>query len=295
MRRVLRGIGYLLGALLGVALAAAVGVHLLAERQLQRVWDIPVAEFVAPTGDSAVAAGERLATLRGCQGCHGPALRGKIFDDIPWVALLPAPNVPVRIAGAADAEVARTLRHGINRDGRGLAVMPSSMFNPLTDADLGAIIAWLRTLPVTPDTLPARRIRILGRLGLVLGEYDLEPELIDHSAPPAAVDSADPAAWGAYLARTICTECHGLNLQGDGASTPNLAIVAGYTEPQFRHLMRTGEPIGGRVLGLMAEVARGRFVHLTDAEISALHQYLSGLAATAPPASPSGLQERPNG
>jgi len=38
--------------------------------------------------------------------------------------------------------------------------------------------------------------------------------------------------------------------------------------------MRTGEPVGGRRLGLMAEVARGRFAYLTEREIDAIYDYL---------------------
>ncbi len=43
---------------------------------------------------------------------------------------------------------------------------------------------------------------------------------------------------------------------------------------EFLRLMRTGEAPGGRKLGLMAEVARGRFVHLADREIGEIHDYL---------------------
>ena len=60
---------------------------------------------------------------------------------------------------------------------------------------------------------------------------------------------------------------------------PPLAIVSAYSRPQFHHLLRTGEPVGGRRLGLMAEVARGRFSRLTDAEVDAIYNYLSALAA----------------
>lgn len=272
----LRRVGRLLLGLVLLVLIAAGTVWLLAERELSRQWPVPLAEFSIPAGDSIVAAGERLARLRGCAGCHGAGLAGQIFDDIPWVVRLPAPNVPARVATYSDPELARTMRHGITREGRALAVMPSSMFHPLSDADLGAILAWVRSLPVAADTLPSRKIRILGRLALVLNQFQMEPELIDHDAPRAMPDTTNPATWGRYLARTSCTECHGLDLQGDGIRTPNLAMVAGYSEEQFRHLIRTGEPTGGRTLGLMAQVARSRFSHFTEAEVGAVHAYLAG-------------------
>jgi hypothetical protein len=39
--------------------------------------------------------------------------------------------------------------------------------------------------------------------------------------------------------------------------------------------MREGVPRDGRKLGLMGDVARSRFVHLTDEEVGALYAYLS--------------------
>ena len=38
--------------------------------------------------------------------------------------------------------------------------------------------------------------------------------------------------------------------------------------------MRTGVALGGRELGLMSDVSRGRFVHMTDDELNALHAVL---------------------
>lgn len=39
--------------------------------------------------------------------------------------------------------------------------------------------------------------------------------------------------------------------------------------------------LGGRELGLMADVARSRFAYFTDAEIQALHAFLRTLGAAA--------------
>ena len=94
--------------------------------------------------------------------------------------------------------------------------------------------------------------------------------------------SDDPSGRGRYLAMTICTECHGDDLQGgaDGFA-PTLSIVAAYSLDDFRKLLRTGEPVGGRELELIAIVARSRFAHFSDAEIADIHTYLQGLPSTA--------------
>jgi mono/diheme cytochrome c family protein len=81
----------------------------------------------------------------------------------------------------------------------------------------------------------------------------------------------------------VCSECHGLKLEGSpGAghgAPPDLRIVAAYAAPDFERLMRTGVAVGGRRLGLMGDVARSRFSHLTDAEVRALYTYLRARAA----------------
>ena len=46
--------------------------------------------------------------------------------------------------------------------------------------------------------------------------------------------------------------------------------------------MRTGMPLDDRDLGLMAAVSRGRFSHMTDAEIADLHAYLVARAEAQP-------------
>jgi hypothetical protein len=58
---------------------------------------------------------------------------------------------------------------------------------------------------------------------------------------------------------------------------PPLTIVAAYSLEDFTTLMRTGVPIGGRELDLMATVAVSRFSHFTDMEIVALHTFLRTL------------------
>jgi cytochrome c553 len=154
------------------------------------------------------------------------------------------------------------------------------MFYHLSDADLNAIIAFLRSAP--PSEGPATEVRIgpMGRLGLVIGQFNPQAATIDHAARPLGAEGAsDPSQRGRYLALTICTECHGMDFQGDpGMGSTNLAAVAAYSEEDFAHLMRTGTALGGRTLGLMSEVALGRFVFLTDEEIHALYGYLKTLA-----------------
>ena len=105
-------------------------------------------------------------------------------------------------------------------------------------------------------------------------------EDVDHMAARPDAYSDDPRERGRYLAMTSCSECHGDDLRGiPEEEIPSLAIVAAYPLDDFRNLMRTGKPVGGRTLELMKDVSLSRFAYFTDAELGDLHAYLSELAS----------------
>jgi hypothetical protein len=87
------------------------------------------------------------------------------------------------------------------------------------------------------------------------------------------------------MIRTTCSECHGLDLRGRQESEgpggpPDLSVVGAYSRDQFRELMRSGRPPGGRDLGLMRRVSLGRFAFLTQREVDAIYDYLVARAAS---------------
>jgi len=253
---------------------ALIAIYVGSEVRLRQTFEIAATAVPVPTDSASLARGRHIFLTRGCEGCHGEGLAGKVFFDQPMLARLVAPNVVRAIRGYSDADLARLLRHGVRPNGRGVAVMPSSMFYNLDDADLGALMAYLRTLPDKgKDTLPPTSMRLLARIGVVTGQYKLEPVEIAHEAPRAP-NGPDLAAKGLYTAKSTCTECHGQELEGS-EETPALSVVAAYSPTEFARLMREGIPRDGRKLDLMAAVARSRFVHLTDEEVNALYAYLS--------------------
>jgi mono/diheme cytochrome c family protein len=289
LKRFLRwlGIGFL--SLVILLLLAVVVVYVLAEVKLRHRYAVPSDSVPLPADSLSIAEGFRLAKLRGCSGgCHGDNIEGGMFIDEWWLASLPAPNLTAAVRDYSDAELAGIIRHGVRPDGRSLIGMPSEMFRPLSDADLGRILAYLRSVPPTQGQGRGVSLGPMGRLGMVAGMYNPAAEDVRRAEAltasyPAASDSL---AAGAYLARTVCTECHGLDLKGrPGESRPDLRIVAGYSLPAFTHLMRTGKALGERDLKLMSEVARKRFAHFTDAEIGELHRYL--IARANQPITPS--------
>jgi cytochrome c553 len=276
--RVLRALGIGLAALLVVALGL---VYAVSQRQLSRSYAAaPLSAFRADAAADAalLAEGERLARTRGCFGCHGPALEGRVFMDEPWVARIVAPNLTRAVPEYSDAELERLVRRGVRRDGKGVWVMASNMYYHLSDDDLAAIVAYLRSLPPRDGPPMEMEVRPLGRVGLAIGQFPAITEEIDAAAPRMAVERGDPIAFGRYLATTSCTECHGAALEGYD-DTPDLRIAAAYTAEQFEKLMRTGLALGDRDTGFMSGVARGRFSHFTDEEVAALYAYLRRRAA----------------
>lgn len=287
MHRALRRLRNLVAAVVILMLIAAAAVYALSERIVRRTYDEPLVSIPIPTDSVSIAEGDRLTWIHGCRGCHMKDLSGQWFEDDFLIGRLAAPNLTEAAQKYSDAELVRIIRRGVRPDGKSVLAMPSEMFTPLTDTDLGAIISYIRSVPPVSGLSRTVELGPMARFGLVTGQY--EPSAVwVHKADsltgsgyfPAAGDSN---ALGAYLARTSCTECHGLTLDGDFG--PDLRIAAGYTPEQFAHFFKTGEALGGRELKLMSVMARNRFSHLTDEEEGALYSYLvARAAAQAPPA-----------
>lgn len=94
-----------------------------------------------------------------------------------------------------------------------MIVMPSQAFAPLTDAHLGSILAWVKSVPLAQGLEGGVSVGPVGRVGLLSGKYQTSLQLVDRAqAPPEAADAE--AAQGRYLARTSCALCHAANLGG---------------------------------------------------------------------------------
>lgn len=289
VRSILKWLLIAVGGVFGIALLGATTIYVLIGIDLRRTFDGAGTSVYIPNDEASVAEGERLTRLRGCNGgCHGDTVNGALFFDAPDGTRVVAPDLGRAVRNYSIEELERVIRHGIRPNGTSVILpMPSSMFYHLSDHDLGAIIAFLGTQAPGIEQLPATKVGPLGRLMFFYFKQSegtiLAAEVIDHGAPRLNPATSNTSAHGRYLAMTVCTECHGDDLRGfPDESIPTLAVVAGYSIEEFRKLMRMGEPIGGRRLNLMAEVAKARFSYFSDSEIISLHTYLQTLASTAP-------------
>ena len=282
---ILKWLGIIIGGIVGLAVVGVALNYVLVGRDLSRTFDVVVDEATALHDQTDIDEGERLARIRGCSGCHGNDVTGQVFFDFFDGTKYVAPDLAAASRKYSVAELDRIIRHGIRPDGTSVLLpMPSEMFYNLSDRDLGAIISFLRPQSPREDPLPESYFGPVARVMLTMFKQEtgtiLSVEAIDHEAPRLDPSPDDPESFGKYIAMTTCTECHGKDLLGafDGEFPP-LTIVAAYSLENFTILMRTGVPIGGRELDLMATVALSRFSHFTDGEIAALHAYLKTLAS----------------
>lgn len=288
MRRLLGG----LAALAALALAAVYGVS---EARMRRTYRVDPGPVAVRSDADAVRQGAHLAVVRGCADCHGPGLGGRTFIDALPMARLTASNLTRGRGGVAarytDADWVRAIRHGVAPDGRPLLFMPSQEFHALGDDDVGALVAYIKSLPPVDTDHAASTVGPLGRALFLAGELPLLPaELIDHAAPrtPAPAPGAT-AEYGGYLA-TGCTGCHGAGFSGgkipgtppDWKAAANLTPdpstgLGRWTEQDFLRAMRTGKrPNGSDIDSLMPWKG---LATMSDTELRALWLYLRTVTA----------------
>lgn len=299
VRVALKWTGLALGALVGLAAVAALALYFVGGARLYKRYDVAVASIPVPTDQAAVDRGRHLAeAVTLCHACHGDDLEGSVLFEAPGIATVYASNLTSgrggRTARYREVDYVRAIRHGINQDGRGLLIMHSDAYNGLGEEDLGALIAYLGSVPPADKEWPETSVRPLGRILVALGVFDsdvmplIPAEVVDHEAPiPDAPPQGTTAEYGRYLASiALCSTCHGSDFRGgppveEGAPpTPNIAVYGmrgGWSEEQFIGTIRTGVTPYGKVLDAEAmpwEV----YAKMTDDELMAIRRYLASMA-----------------
>lgn len=287
----------------------ALGILLLARAGSARASD--------PAPAARIARGAYLANgVARCFWCHSsldskdPALpkpetlgSGDILDP---KARIFAPNItPDRETGVgtwSDAELGRAIRGGIGRDGRVLrGEHPASYYSVMTDSDLAAVIAYLRSLAPLRRALPRSA-----------PERSPSSPVQEAVAPAAEASLTTSVRRGAYLVQLgECRGCHtvqrgkdpslGLSFAGGrrfvvekgagseliGAPPKGAAVVASmnltpdasgipyYTTAIFIQTIRTGRVAGVRPLS--AAMPWIFFKTMTDRDLSDVFAYLQTL------------------
>jgi cytochrome c553 len=295
MPRFLKILLGLLAALAGVVALAAVFVVTASNAKLAKAVAVTPKPVAIPTDAAALARGKHLAQTRGCNDCHGADYAGnKVIED-GAMGRLHAPNLTRgrggRIAEFTDADWVRSIRHGVGPDGRRLFVMPSDEYSHFSDSDLGALIAYLKSVPAVDRERPATALGPVSRVLLATGKMKLPAENIDHAnLNPVHVAPAVTTEYGRYVAAS-CMGCHGSNFSGgkievgppDWPHAANLTTHADsrlpkWTEEDFLKVLRTGKrPDGTELNPVMPRV----FGAMDETELKALWAFFRSLPATA--------------
>ncbi len=231
-----------------------------------------------------VAHGKRLATVLDCTGCHGENLQGKnVSADDPDYGDMNAPNITLLLASYSDADLDELIRNGKPKDKREFWFMPVESFQFLSDADFVALVAYLRTFKAQGKQLPPIRKGKGFQEDLERGFGNAQQQINRYRDQPP-VDMGAQYEWGRHLVRTECTPCHNNALQGYEGFTPDLDIAGAYSAEELELLLTTGKGKSRPDLGMMSEMGRDIFSHLTPRERAAIIAYVKARAERPQPA-----------
>lgn len=298
----MKTLGKILGGIVAVVVLALSTIFVFSTQTLNKHIEYSDASPPIPRDSASIARGRHLSrAISKCVECHGTDLGGQVLiDELPFARVV-APNLTSGRGGIAgdrsDDDFLRAIRHGIGLGGRALVLMPARNYWHMGDADVGSLIAYLRTLPAVDRELPATSYGLVGRVLLLKGDLTpmFEAKGMDHTArrpaPPAADTTVD---YGRYLAEIGgCTACHGPTLSGGSipgmppGSKPATNItpegIGSWTEQDFFKALRDGvRPDGTPIDSTVMPIPLTR--EMTDLETKAIYMYLR----TVPPKSLGG-------
>lgn len=239
-----------------------------------------------------------------CGNCHTPRgpqgqlLREKglsggfVIVDAPEMRVVVpniTPDAATGIGRWTDAQLRKAIREGLRPDGSLIGPpMPIEFYRHLSDADVDAIVAYLRAQPAVSAAQPKSvyRIPLPPNYGPPLGKVN---------APPAS----NKRRYGEYLARIgHCMECHsprtpkgelvtaklgagGQVIEGPwGKSvtrnlTPHESGLKGWIDAEIARAIRTGVRRDGTPL--KPPMGFDFYKNIDDAEMAALVAYLRSL------------------
>jgi mono/diheme cytochrome c family protein len=216
---------------------------------------------------------------------------GMVFDEEPFKAYASniTPDPETGIGKWTDAQLAKAIREGIRPDGTVIGPpMPIMFYRGLSDADLKAIVAYLRAQPPVKNAVPKSEYRI---------------KLPPNYGPPVkkvtAPSRKDEVKYGRYLAGPLghCMDCHtpwvkgipDMSKVGAGGNpfrgpwgvavsrnlTPHETGLKGWSDGEIARAIREGVRKDGTPL--KPPMAYAWYKNISDADMKALIAYLRTL------------------
>ena len=247
-------------------------------------------------------------TIGGCGNCHTPRgpggvfaegkhlAGGFVFDEKPFRAVSSniTPDKETGIGNWTDDQIVKAIREGIRPDGSLIGPpMPFELYRKMSDSDVRAIVAYLRTVPAVSNKAEKSvyRIPLPPNYGLPVGAVPDVPR-------------TDKVKYGEYLAGPVghCVDCHTPLVQGHrdwsrigqggqpfegpwGVSvarniTPHPTDgLGGWTDAEIKTAITTGIGKGGAKLA--PPMGFSFYAKMTGDDLDALVAYLRSLKPLA--------------
>jgi mono/diheme cytochrome c family protein len=290
MKKVFKWIGIVLGSLVGLVLVAGVVLYLMGNARLYKTYVFPPSNITVPTDAASIEYGKhRAETL--CEGCHGKDLSGinNWFNAGP-LGTIDSANLTSGEGGAgleftSDEDYVKAVRHGVDPEGKPIFMPAVVSTAHLSDEDLGAIIAYVKSVPPVDHTTNGQHFTPLARIMLAAGMLGKLPvESVSHDIHVTAPARAATAEYGEYLVNTNdCHVCHGPNLNGGPYPDPTIKKIspnltpggelAAWSEEDFLNTIRNGKTPGGHDLNPDLMPWKD-YRNMTDDELKAIFLYL---------------------
>ena len=306
MLKILKWLGLIVMSLLILLIAATAAMQ-------HKKFDVPYPDIHASTDSAIIRRGRYLVTsVSHCAYCHGDSAKtallhnggiislkgGRVFPIPLGKVHIPniTPDKETGIGNISDGAIARALRNGVGHDGRALiGFMP---YQGLSDADLTAIISYLRQQPPVTNAVPHIEPTVLGR---VVMAWLLKPTGPRYT-PPSNLKPDTTAVYGAYLANNVasCYSCHTArdpkNGQFIGAPFAGGFHMASESDPANYEVITpnlTPDPKTGRLAAFDFHLFQSRFRmgpltphtsmpwgafrNMSDSDLKAIYNYLQQL------------------
>jgi mono/diheme cytochrome c family protein len=290
MKKVFKWIGIVLGSLVGLIIVAVAVLYSMGNARLNKKYNFPSSNITIPTDAASIEYGKhRAETL--CEGCHGPDLSGieKWFNAGP-LGTVDSANLTSGDGGMGrefktDQDYVNAIRHGIGSDGLPIFMPAVVSTAHLSDEDLGAIIAYVKSVPPVDHKTNGHQFKPLALILLAAGKLGKLPvESVSHDIHVTAPARGVSVEYGGYLMDTNdCHVCHGPQLNGGPFPDPTITLISpnltpggevgAWTEEQFINTIRTGTTPGGHQLDAK-HMPWDIYKLMTDDELKAIFMYL---------------------
>lgn len=183
----------------------------------------------------------------GCTTCHsqrdwtkfagpvkaeGLGAGGQEFSLGPSGVLVSQNITPAGIGGWTDGELLRAVTQGVSKDGSPLfPVMPYPHYGQMSEDDVHAVLAYIRTLKAVAGTPPASQLNF--PLNLIARTIPRPNTYTQRPSP------SDKLAYGKYLTNAaVCSDCH-TPIDDRGQPLPGMDFAGGLEIVETGHLTRS--------------------------------------------------------